>query len=52
MAPELGSERRETVRFLSTVNVRIEKILALVRKDWDKNITGVLIVALAAQLNS
>jgi len=26
VAPELGSERRETVRFLSTVNVKIEKI--------------------------
>jgi len=28
VAPELGSERRETVRFLSTVNVKIEEILS------------------------
>ena len=41
---ELGSERRETVRSLSTVGKEKNKILFLVREDQNNLTTGVLIV--------
>ena len=42
MVRELGSERRETVRSLSTVGVRIlEGKLSLVREDRDIGTAGV-----------
>ncbi len=42
MVRELGSERRETVRSLSTVGVRIlEGRLSLVREDRDRGTSGV-----------
>jgi len=37
---ELGSERRETVWFLSVVNVSFEKLLFLVREDWNGSTNG------------
>ena len=41
VARELGSERRETVRSLSTVGVRIlEEELSLVREDRDRGTSG------------
>jgi hypothetical protein len=42
---ELGSERRETVRSLSTVGVRIsEGKLFLVREDRNRRTTGVPVI--------
>ena len=45
MVRELGSERRETVRSLSTVGVRIfEGSLSLVREDRDRRTAGVSVI--------
>ncbi len=45
MVRELGSERRETVRSLSTVGVRIlEGKLSLVREDRDRGTSGVPVI--------
>ena len=50
MVRELGSERRETVRSLSTVGVRIfDEGLSLVREDRDRGTSGVPVVAPAAK---
>ena len=46
MVRELGSERRETVRSLSTVGVRIlEGKLSLVREDRDRGTSGVPVIS-------
>jgi len=37
---ELGSERRETVRSLSTICLRLPRISSLVREDWEDDISG------------
>jgi len=37
---ELGSERRETVRSLSTICPRLPRISPLVREDWVDDISG------------
>ena len=52
MVRELGSERRETVRFLSAVNVEKCDDINLVREDWLVNINGEPIVILIARLGS
>ena len=45
MVRELGSERRETVRSLSAVGVRIlEGKLSVVREDPDKGTAGVRVI--------
>ena len=46
MVHELGSERRETVRFLSTVKVENYKKFNLLREDQLICIYGVLVVKL------
>ena len=45
---ELGSERRETVRSLSTMGVEELRGLSLVREDRDEHTTGGPVVAPAA----
>jgi hypothetical protein len=49
---ELGSERRETVRSLSTVVVGRREDLILVREDRIGHTAGVPVVTAVAQLGS
>ena len=44
MVRELGLERRETVRSLSTVIVKNYKALTLVREDRERNLYSVPVV--------
>ena len=52
MVRELGLERRETVRFLSTVVFEREQKLFLVREDRNDGTTGGSVVGKPAPLKS
>jgi len=49
---DLGLERRETVRILSTAGLKNWEILSLVREDRERNTNGVLVVTPVATPSS